>query len=86
MIGYPEVGFAVTNEPLKVINGKVNMIRIWLRIPGVAVGTRIEAGENTFAATEVMPPRGDAAARLIEYRSVVGSRLINAGNRHNHAE
>jgi len=53
MIGYPEVGFAVTNEPLKVINGKVNMIRIWLRIPGVAVGTRIEAGENTFAATEV---------------------------------
>ena len=71
---------------LKIINGEVNMVRIWLRIPRVAVGTRIEASENALAATEVMPPRGDAAAWLIQHRSVVGGPLINAGNRHNHAE
>jgi hypothetical protein len=71
---------------LKVINGKVNMVRIWLRIPRVAVGTRIEASENALAATEVMPPRGDAAARFTEHRRVIGSPIINAGNRYNHAE
>ena len=71
---------------LKVINGKVNMVRIWLCIPRVTVGARIEASENALAATEIMPSRGDAAAGLIEHRRVVGSPLINAGNRHNHAE
>jgi hypothetical protein len=33
-----------------------------------------------------MPPRRDAAAGLTEHRRIVGSPLINAGNRHNHAE
>ena len=76
-----------TSEALfEVINGEVNMLRTWLRIPRVAVGTRIEASKNALPAAEVMPPRGDAAARLIEHRRVVDSRLINVGNRHNHAK
>jgi hypothetical protein len=62
------------------------MVRIWLCIPGVAVGTRIEASQYARPATEVMPPRGDAAAWLIENRRVVGSRLIDTGNGHNYAE
>ena len=71
---------------LNIINCKVDMVRIRLRIPGVAVGTRIEAGENALTATEVMPPWGDAAARFVEHRRVVRGCLIDAGNGHNHAE
>jgi hypothetical protein len=71
---------------LKVINGKVTWFGFGFASQGSTVGARIEASENALAATEVMPPRGDAAAGLIEHRRVVGSPLINAGNRHNHAE
>lgn len=71
---------------LKVVDGEVDMVRIWFRVPGITIGMRIEAGENALATAEVMSARGDSPAWVVKHCSVVARRLINIGNRHNHAE
>jgi hypothetical protein len=71
---------------LKVVNGKIKMVRIWLRVPRITVGTRIEASENALATTEVVPARRDSSARVVEHGGIIGGGLINVGNRHNNAK
>ena len=75
-----------SEELLKVVNGKIDMVRIWFRVPRITVSTRIEASENALAATEVVPARRDSSARVIEHDGVIGASFINVGNGHNHTK
>ena len=71
---------------LKIIDGEVDMIRIWSCVPRITVGTGIETSENTLTTSKVVPSRRDPSPWVAKHSGIVGSRLINVGDRYNHAK
>jgi hypothetical protein len=71
---------------LKIIDGEVEMVRIWPCIPRITIGTRIETSENTLATTKVVPSRRDPSSWFAEHCGVVGRRLIDVGDGYNNAK
>ena len=71
---------------LKIGDGEVQVVRIGRRVPGVAVGARIEARQDGSATIKVMTTGGDAHPWLIENCGVVGCGLMDAGDRNDDAE
>ena len=55
---------------LEVIHREVHVIRIGLGVPRVAIGARVEAGEDGAAAAEVVAAVGYRRARGLEQRGV----------------
>jgi hypothetical protein len=71
---------------LEILHCKIQMIRIWRRIPCIAVSSRIKASKDDAAATEVMPSRRDPASRLVEQGRVKDGSFLNTGDGDNHAK
>ena len=75
----PEIRFEVRNS-------KVEVVRIWLRIPRVAVRSRIEARENHAAATEVVAARRNPAARITKNVAMERGSGLDVRNRNDHSK
>jgi hypothetical protein len=71
---------------LDVVHCEVDVVRIRLGVPGVAVGSRIEACEDDAAAPEVMPAGRDPHPRLFQHGGVINCGFFNTRHRKNHAE
>jgi hypothetical protein len=71
---------------LKIVNCEVDMVRIGLCVPGVAVRAWIKTREDGSATIEVMPSGRDPHSRLLQDSRVEHCCLIDAGYWNDHAE
>jgi hypothetical protein len=71
---------------LKIVYSEVQMIRIGLGVPGIAVGAWIKARQNGSATIEVMPPGRDSHSWLLQYSRIIHCCIINAGDGNDYAE
>lgn len=69
-----------------IFNRKIDVIWIGPGIKQIAIGTRIEAGEDHAIAIEIVSARAHALAGLLEERVIKFGRGLDVRNRKNDAE
>jgi hypothetical protein len=80
-------GLGPSEHGFQIVHGKIimNAFAIRSRVERIAVGARIEAGQDGAATMKVVPSGGDAKARLIEQLPVERGRSVDVRHRKDHA-